>query len=172
MDAAQIIDRLRPTPGVVAALASTLPPEDARFKPPTGAWSILEIVNHLADEDRDDFRFRLKALLDGEPWPPNNPEQWAVERKYNEQDLAESLDRFARERAESLRWLKSLNVPDWHVSYPHPRVGPVPAGDLLISWPAHDALHIRQIAKRLFELAAREGAPDGFNTKYAGEWGA
>ncbi len=29
--------------------------DDARWKPPDGAWSILEVVSHLADEEEFDF---------------------------------------------------------------------------------------------------------------------
>jgi hypothetical protein len=148
--------------------------EECRFKPSSGAWSILEIINHLADEDRDDFRARLKSTLENPatPWPPTDPEGWAIERKYQDQDLTESLARFERERVETVRWLRSLDNPDWSKAYIHPRHGPVHAGELLASWPAHDALHIRQIAKRLFELAQREGAAAGFGIGYAGQWGA
>jgi hypothetical protein len=57
---------------------------------------------------------------------------------------------------------------DWSVAYQHPKVGPIRAGDLLTGWAAHDALHLRQISKRLFQLAERDGA--GFTSRYAGEW--
>jgi hypothetical protein len=134
----------------------------------------VEIVNHLADEDRDDFRFRLRSTLEdpSREWPKTDPEGWAVQRRYIEQDLAESMARFERERAESLAWLRSLRSPDWSRAYIHPKVGPVTAGELMVSWAAHDSLHVRQIAKRLFELAAKQGEPEGFGTRYAGEWGA
>jgi len=79
---------------------------------------------------------------------------------------------FAREREASLLWLRSLGNVDWKIAYIHPKVGPVTAGELLVSWAAHDALHVRQIAKRMFELAARDGEPEGFSTRYAGEWSA
>ena len=174
MNLPRIIAQLARAPASISALIAPLNAEEYRFKPPTGAWSILEIINHLADEDRDDFRFRLKSTLENPatPWPPTNPEAWAVERNYQDRDLAESLARFVYERDESLRWLRSLNNPDWSVAYIHQRHGPVHAGELLASWPAHDALHIRQIAKRLFELAQREGAAAGFGIGYAGQWGA
>jgi len=174
MNADALITRLERMPGVVRALVSGLPLAEANFKPPDGAWSILEIVNHLADEDREDFRLRLKSTLENPSarWPPNDPEAWALQRRYNEQELGESLARFERERRESVRWLRSLGETDWQVAYQHPKAGTITAGELLVSWAAHDALHIRQIAKRLFELAARDGAPEGFGTRYAGEWKA
>jgi hypothetical protein len=174
MNVAVLIDRMERTPVVVRTLVSGMSRGEATYKPPSGAWSILEIVNHLADEDSDDFRARLGMILTdpAAPWPGTDPEGWAVRRKYQERDLAESISRFEKERAESLRWLRSLKDADWEATYLHPNHGPVKAGELMVSWPAHDALHIRQIAKRLYELAGREGAREGYSTRYAGEWGA
>ena len=83
-------------------------------------------------------------------------------------DLASTLDAFRHERADSIAWLRSLGAPDWSVAYHHPKVGPVKAGDLLVSWAAHDALHLRQISKRLYQLALRD-AP-GMDAAYAGQW--
>jgi hypothetical protein len=174
MDAAAIIRRLESFAAVLPALTSGLSAAEARRKPPSGAWSILEIVNHLVDEERDDFRFRLELTLRDPtlPWPPSDPEAWARDRlvgglHYHQRDLAESVARFVSERGKSLTWLRSLASPDWTRTYIHPKAGPVSAAALLASWAAHDALHIRQIAKRLYELAAAEG-----DVRYAGEWGA
>ncbi len=174
MNLLRMIARMAHTPAAIKAILKDIDSADARWKPTSGAWSILEIVNHLADEDRDDFRLRLMSTLDdpSRPWPKNDPEAWARERKYNTRDLDESLKRFAAERRKSLRFLAALQKPKWKTAYIHPKIGPVTAGELMVSWQAHDALHIRQIAKRLFELAERDGAKDGFTTRYAGEWKA
>lgn len=147
-------------------------PAEARFKPPSGAWSILEVVRHLGDEEVEDFRARLRFILDraAGAWLPIDPVGWATARRYNEADLAESVARFVRERRGSVAWLRSLPPgTDWSLAYAHPKFGPIRAGDLLGGWAAHDALHLRQIAKRLYELAAVD-APE-FKTIYAGEWG-
>ena len=174
MNAKAIISRMEGTPAAIRALCANLPEPDIRFKPPSGAWSIVEIVGHLVDEEREDFRARLRSTLETpeRAWAPTDPEGWARERGYQSRDLANMLTEFARERAASLAWLGSLGSVDWARAYVHPRHGPVTAGELLVSWGAHDALHVRQIAKRLFELAGRDGAAEGFSTQYAGEWGA
>ncbi|MBC7834470.1 MAG: DinB family protein [Phycisphaerales bacterium] len=156
----------------LAPIVAQITPEEARFKPPSGAWSILEIVCHLADEEVEDFRPRLAALLEkpqGE-WLPIDPEAAAITRRYNEQELGAAVLRFATQRAASVAWLRLLSDPDWSASKQHSSAGTLRAGDLLASWVAHDALHQRQIAKRLFELAQRD-AP-GASTAYAGEWRA
>ena len=174
MNVAPIIAQLAKTPGALEAWLSGMPIDRARHKPASGAWSIIEIMAHLVDEDRDDFRKRLKLTLErpGTPWPTNDPEAWARDREYATRDLEGMLTAFAREREESVRWLRSIERVDWTTAYQHPKVGPVTAGELMVSWLAHDALHVRQIAKRMFELAALDGADEGFKTTYAGEWGA
>lgn len=167
-----LLRRLEAFPHAFATLVQGLGAEDYRFKPPSGAWSILEIARHLLDEDAEDFPARLRFILEGREgaWPSIDPEGWARERKYNEADLHDTLAKFTQRRAEHLRWLRSLPAEtDWAKAYAHPKFGPIRAGDLLAAWAAHDALHLRQAAKRLYELAGEDGRP--FSTAYAGAWG-
>ena len=152
-----------------AALLSGVPDEQARWRPAPAKWSILEVINHLYDEEREDFRARLRLLL-ADPqreWPAINPQQWAVERRYNERELKESLARFLAERDESLAWLRSLAAPNWESRYEHPR-GALSAGDLLASWLAHDFLHIRQLARLNWQYVGALAAP--YQTAYGGPW--
>src|SRR5262245_52090662 len=145
---------------------------DAAWKPPDGAWSILEVVCHLVDEETADFRRRLALTLENpnEPWSPIDPEGWAVERRYNDGNVRDVASRFASLRAESIVWLRSLNRPEWTKAYQHPKLGPIRAGDILSAWAAHDYLHLRQVAKRMYELAGRDAGE--FSTRYAGQWRA
>jgi hypothetical protein len=172
LNAEALIKRLEGTGAWLPAILAGLGPDDTKWKPPTGAWSILEILNHLVDEEVDDFRARLRSTLEdpSRAWRPIDPEGWARERRYNERELGESVGRFVAARRESVAWLRSLLAStDWRVAHEHPKFGPIRAGDLLGAWAAHDALHLRQTAKRLFELAGRDA--EGFSTRYAGEWG-
>jgi uncharacterized damage-inducible protein DinB len=168
MDADALIARLAPFPGTLDALLAKLPEADWRWRPAEGGWSILEVVNHLADEEAEDFRARVRLILEDatQPWPPLDPEAIVVSRRYQERDPRESLRRFRDERAASLAWLCGLVAPKWDTSKTHPRAGTLTAGDLLASWAAHDARHLQQIAKRLHGLAARDGAP--WSVAYAG----
>lgn len=170
MDSQPLIDRMARFPGALEALLAGAPPEDARWKPSPRDWSLLEIVCHLCDEEAEDFRTRLRITIASpeEPWPGIDPERAVVERRCNERDLHERLDHFAQERRASIGWLRSLPRPDWSVAHEHPKLGPIRAGDLLLAWAAHDALHLRQVARRLHQLAQRD-AP-GFRAGYAGQW--
>jgi uncharacterized damage-inducible protein DinB len=168
MNADALISRLAPLPDVLDALLAELPDADWRWRPAEGGWSLLEVVNHLVDEEAEDFRARVRVVLEdpSQPWPPLDPEAIVTSRRYQERDPKESLRRFRDERAASLAWLRGLVAPDWTRTKAHPRVGSLAAGELLASWAAHDARHLQQIAKRLHGLAARDGAP--YSVAYAG----
>ncbi len=169
MNASALIDRLERFAGVLPAVVSAVTDADARWKPAAEHWSILEVCRHLLDEEREDFRVRVESTLrdPAAKWKPLELEGIAERRKYNEADLKETAAAWVEERRKSVAWLRSLGKPDWSAAYQHPR-GPICAGDLLASWAAHDALHLRQIAKRLHELAGRDGGE--FKTAYAGAW--
>ncbi|MBL8762026.1 MAG: DinB family protein [Phycisphaerae bacterium] len=171
IDIGAIIGRLERGAAAVRALAVVASPQRARWKPAPEHWSILEICWHLLDEEREDFRVRLRSTLEDptRAWPALDLVGVAEKRKYNERDLTAAVEEFERERRASIAWLRSLpESTDFRAAYQHPKFGPIPAGDLLASWAAHDALHIRQIAKRLHAMAA-DDAP-GFAIAYAGEW--
>ena len=144
--------------------------EDARWRPPSQNWSILEIVCHLVDEEREDFPLRLRMTLENpqKRWPSINPELSAVERNYNEMNLEKKVREFCQLREASVQWLESLADPAWETAYHHPHLGTLRAGDLMAAWVAHDQLHVRQIAKRRYELIRRDAGE--FMVDYAGEW--
>ena len=49
--------------GRFEALVQGVSEAQARWKPDAETWSILEIVNPLYDEEREDFRARLDNIL-------------------------------------------------------------------------------------------------------------
>jgi len=153
----------------VRALAQGVSDQQARWKPHPDSWSIVEVVNHLLDEERHDFRVRLDYTLHrpGEPWPPIDPGGWVAERGYNQRNLDTSLAQFLSERNASIAWLRALSQPDWEAAYNAPW-GPIRAGDLLASWLAHDLLHMRQLVELHWAYTTGELAP--YRPDYAGEW--
>ncbi len=163
-------DRLDANAGVFRNLLAGVSREQAVWKPEPEKWSLLEVVNHLADEERDDFRRRIDLTLHrpGEPWPPIDPPRWAVERRYNQRDLADSLEDFLAERTRSLEWLRRLGAVDMDVGYDHPTLGRLAVGDLLGAWVGHDLIHIRQMTRLHYQYAARRAAPSSL--AYAGPW--
>ncbi len=168
---AAIRDRLARFPAALRAATAVVASADHRWKPAPQHWSILEICSHLLDEEREDFRVRANLTLRDPAleWPPLDLAGIAERRGYNQRDLAAVLAEFETERAASVAWLDSLgDAADWTRARMHPVRGLLAAGMLLASWTAHDALHLRQIARRLHDLAARDAGP--YEIGYAGEW--
>jgi hypothetical protein len=141
-----------------------------RWSPTPGKWSLLLVVNHLADEERDDFKVRLDHTLHrpGVAWPGIDPEGWVTSRDYAAQDFDESLGRFLEERERSLSWLEGLDSPDWSATYEHPVIGTLSAGDLMAAWVDHDHQHMRQVLGLLHGSLCADVKP--YDTSYAGEW--
>jgi DinB superfamily len=153
----------------IAALVAGVTAEEARRRPAPDAWSLLEVVCHLHDEEREDFRPRLDVVLHRpqEAWVRIDPGGWVTARRYNERDPAEALPGFLLERERSLAWLGGLIAPDWSREY-QASFGPITAGDLLASWAAHDLLHTRQLVELRRARLLAQTAPH--RTQYAGDW--
>jgi hypothetical protein len=153
----------------VQALVRDVSDEQARWRPGPEDWSILEVINHLYDEELEDFRAHLDLILHhpGERWPSIDPQGWVVERRYSERDPARSLQEFLRVREQSLTWLKGLSEPNWRAVYTAP-FGEITAGDMLASWVAHDLLHLRQLVELHWAYTTQQAQP--YRVRYAGVW--
>ena len=154
----------------MAALARHLTDAQYRWKPAPEEWSILEVLCHLYDEERDDFRQRTRLTLENPQadWPPINPAGWVAERAYNVQDPAQKLEAWLAERRASLAWLRGLQNPNWESTHTHPQFGSASAGQMLEAWVAHDHLHIRQLNQLHWQWLAQTADP--FSLEYAGGW--
>ena len=169
MDIKTAVKRMKKSARAVQALVEDLDAEQARWRENAETWSITEVVNHLYDEEREDFRVRLDIILRRslDPWPAIDPAGWVTARKYNERDLAESLANFLAEREKSIAWLESLEEPDLSIDV-KARFGRIAAGDMLSAWVAHDLLHIRQLMEIRYAYQLVLFAP--FKPDYAGEF--
>jgi hypothetical protein len=160
---------LRDSTEMIRALLSGVSPEEARLKPGAESWSILEVVCHLYDEEREDFREHLDFILhrQHEEWHVIDTEGWVTGRRYNDQDFVEMQEKFFLERKRSLAWLKGLQNPDWEKTYRTP-YRTISAGEMFACWVAHDNLHVRQLVElRRMRL---EYLTKPYNLEYAGDW--
>jgi hypothetical protein len=154
---------------IIRALVTGVTEEEARIKPDSASWSVLEVMCHLCDVEQEDFRLHLDSILHRptEEWAAFDPGSWVTLRKYNERNLAETLNQFLAERKKSLDWLKSLPAPNWEAEHVD-QFGSMSAGEMFVSWVAHDSLHIRQLSELRYGRILRQAAP--FDVGYAGEW--
>jgi hypothetical protein len=154
---------------MIRALLVGITQEESQIKPSPESWSILEVVCHLYDEEREDFREHLDFILhrEYEEWQMINPQRWVLERRYNEQEFAIMQEKFFAERKQSLDWLIEMANSDWGTTYTSP-YGSTSAGKMLACWVAHDNLHIRQLVElRRYRI---EQITRPYTIEYAGEW--
>ena len=154
---------------MIRVLLSGISQEEAQFKSAPETWSILEVICHLYDEEREDFREHLDFILhrQNEEWHQINPQAWVTERKYNQQNFHEMREKFFDERENSLGWLHDLTSTDWDKTYTS-EFGTMIAGEMFASWIAHDNLHIRQLVE--LRRARIQNITRPFAIGYAGDW--
>jgi hypothetical protein len=131
-----------------------------------GKWSIMQVVQHLADTELV-CRYRMRMIL-AQPTPEiqgYDQDLWAMELKYNEGDLAEALQQISVLRTANLKMLRSLNQRQLDRIGMHSERGPESVRKILQMTAGHDILHlnqIRRIRKRTgcmtFEISAAEAA--------------
>lgn len=164
------VTRLSRSAETIQSLVHHVEGEQAVWKPEAKQWSMLEVINHLADEESENFRTRFDLTLNRPEanWPDNDPQGWVTGRAYNSRALTESLERFLLERDKSITWLKGLASPNLEQAHHHPSFGAIHAGDLLSSWVAHDLLHIRQLTRLHYQWLEQISKP--YTVTYAGDW--
>lgn len=141
--------------------------KEALWKADEKTWCLLELVCHLLDEEKEDFKARILHLFEHpNTHPPAiDPQGWVTERNYLQQDYNEVLQRFFEERSKSIQWLKSLENAPWGNSFEHKYFGTLSASLFLTNWLAHDYFHFRQIFKIKY-LYLQSKSPHSLN--YAG----
>ena len=166
---ANTIQELSKNRNVFETLLTGLSKEEYLWKQSSAKWCLLEIICHLFDEEREDFRARTKSVLEtpSKTLTPFDPMEWVLQRNYIKMDYNTVLTGFLKERRHSVVWLQSLQSPKWENAFLHPKLGSMSANLFLSNWLAHDYLHIRQIIKLKFDYLKEIS---GEKLNYAGDW--
>ena len=164
-----LYQELRNSAEMIRALLAGVTREEARLRPKADSWSMLEVICHLCDEEREDFREHLDFILhrQNEEYHAIDPQSWVTERRYNEQDFQTMQGRFFSERQKSLEWLQGLSKVDWDATYTS-QYGSMTAGEMFACWVAHDNLHIRQLVE--LRRTRIENITQPYPIEYAGDW--
>ncbi|MDO5969273.1 DinB family protein [Flavivirga aquimarina] len=164
-----IINQLQQNKQVFENLLSSKKEEEFLWRPEPEKWNLLEIVCHLFDEEREDFKARVKHALENpfKDLTPINPQGWVKERDYISKNYNETLQAFLEERSKSVIWLKSQIHANWNSTLKHPELGDLSAKLFLTNWLAHDYLHIRQILRYGYNYLKQT---TNLDLGYAGNW--
>ena len=130
--------------------------DDSTLRRPeaAGKWSVIEVIQHLADSDLV-FSFRLKMILteDSPPLQGYDQDRWAGELGYRDAPLDVALDQLRGLRNANLHVLGRLSPSQLERVGLHSERGPESAGFLLQLMGAHDLVHRRQIDRILSAVA-------------------
>lgn len=164
-----IVQELSRNSDVFKSLLNGISEEEYLWKSAPEKWCLLEIICHLHDEEREDFRARTKRVLENpkKKLEPFDPLKWVEQRNYLQKNYDDMLNKFLEERKRSVAWLDSLISPRWENAFNHPELGLMTAKLFLTNWLAHDYLHIRQINKLKFDYLQKSS---GESLNYAGNW--
>lgn len=122
-----------------------------------GKWSVVEVIQHLADSDLV-FGFRLRMILteDQPPLQGYDQDAWARTFRYRDVDRAMAMEQLRSLRAANLRVLGYFSAVELERVGLHSERGPESAGFLLRLMAGHDLVHRRQI-DRILSVARPPG---------------
>jgi hypothetical protein len=126
-------------------------PESALRKPEApGKWSVVQVVQHLADSDLvAGYRIRIVVAENSPPLQGYDQDRWAREFQYDQVPLAAALDQLRSLRSANLRLWNRLTSDQLERVGVHSERGPESAGHILRLMGAHDLVHRRQIDRLL-----------------------
>ncbi|HEY8291302.1 MAG TPA: DinB family protein [Thermomicrobiales bacterium] len=97
-----------------AAFFAPFSPEQARWRPAPGEWSVIEIVGHLADSERI-FSYRALRIArnDPTPLPGADLEAYVPAAGFESRTLADVVGEYAAVRQATLALLRGLDAAAW-----------------------------------------------------------
>ena len=110
-----------------------------------GKWSVIEVLQHLADSDLV-FGFRLRMILteDKPPLQGYDQDAWARTLKYRDVQLDVAMEQLRGLRSANVHVLRQLSPGQLERVGLHSERGPESAGFLLRLMAGHDLVHRRQ----------------------------
>jgi hypothetical protein len=119
-----------------------------------GKWSVIEVIQHLADSDLvAGYRIRMVLSEDRPDLQGYDQDRWAREFRYREVSLAQALDQLRGLRTANLHLWRGLSPAQLERVGLHSERGPESAGFLLRLMGAHDLVHRRQIDRILASVS-------------------
>jgi hypothetical protein len=123
---------------------------DAQLRQPEkpGKWSVIEVVQHLADSEIVyGYRIRLILAADTPDIPGYDQDAWAQRLRYRETSLPDALTQIRVLRGRTLELLRGLRPDEWERAGMHSERGRESVRHLSKLLAAHDLVHLRQIAR-------------------------
>jgi hypothetical protein len=137
---------LRDTPSLLPRAIDGLTIAQLRQPEAAGKWSIVQILQHLADSEVVwAWRMRLILAQDRPRRTGYDQDQWAERLHYGQSDSGEALELFAVLRRANLRLIAAASPQDLKRVGVHLERGEESLEHLYRLYAGHDLLHLRQI---------------------------
>ena len=137
----------------VARSLEGLDAEQLTAHPLPGKWSASEIVHHLADSEMTSAIRLRKLLVEDKPVIQGyDQEAFASRLRYNERDIAPSLEAFRAARSTTAQLLATMTEEDWTREGQHTESGRYTVEDWLRIYAAHAHGHAAQITRLKQEM--------------------
>ena len=129
-------------PGLIADLSHS----QLATRAADGGWSVGWVVCHLRDVEEAYFERVGFILINERPFLSTfDPDRWAAERQYRQQDPHLALECFLRARRATLAALRALAPSEWERGGQHSLRGFMTIRRIVHGWAKHDTEHITQI---------------------------
>lgn len=143
------LDAAEKSPKLLAAAVAGLAESILRYKPSLEAWSIREIVGHLADIEIV-YAFRIRQMLaDTKPViAPMDQNAWAQKLGYMETPVPEMVALFGVNRHHNLRLLRGVKIEELKKGAYHPELKrDISLEEMVLKLDGHSSSHLQQIEK-------------------------
>jgi uncharacterized damage-inducible protein DinB len=159
----RFFETLAATPQALKASLKGLSKKVLLWTPAPGKWSILEILCHMRDMEREAYIERYTRILsENEPALPNlEGEALAILRAYRSQKAPEVVREWVALRRQTLQLLRKAGKAQWARAGIHATAGRLTMEDLIRRHAVgNDEAHLRQIEaiKRRFAVLERLAA--------------
>ena len=148
---------LRQTPAAVSQAIQELSQSQLRIPEQPGKWSIVEIVQHLADSEIV-LAWRVRQILahDRPPLTGYDQDRWAERLHYSDADPSEAIELFTLLRRANLRLLERASPDDLRRVGVHVERGEESLEHIRRLCAGHDLLHLRQIDRVRHAITERD----------------
>lgn len=148
---AYLLTGIELSPTAMERLVAVIPDPDQALTP--DRFTPREILAHLADWEPI-MRDRISQAVDhpGSNIDAYDEGQMAIDNRYSEKDVAESLATFKSERKRTVEFVKGLRSEVLGNTVTHPERGEMTVLDLTVLLLGHDMYHVEQLTAHLSHL--------------------
>jgi hypothetical protein len=113
--------------------------------PAEGAWSVAQVLHHLADAElQQSLRLRRMLVEDNPPWGEWDEAAYADALAYDVRPAADALTLVLSVRHVNVRLLASLSAEQWRRTTEHPELGRIDVAQVVALIVEHTKGHVLQ----------------------------